>query len=495
MSVPRYKNLIRGEWVDSISGDTFPDINPADTRDVCGEFADSRAADAMAAVDAAKSAYQKWRLTPAPRRAEILYRAAETIVREKENLARDMTREMGKVLKEAAGDVQEAIDMTYYIAAEGRRLHGHTTPSELPNKYMMSMRMPLGTAAMITPWNFPMAIPSWKTIPALVTGNTVVLRPSPEAPLSAHHFVRILHEAGLPPGVINLVTSSTPEAPETLVTHPDVPVVSFTGSTRTGKIINEMAASRFKRISLEMGGKNAIIVMDDANLDLAVDGALWGGFGTTGQRCTAASRLIVHERIYDEFLNRLLPRVRSLKVGNGLDSNVEMGPIINEAQLAKVEYYVQSGRQEGAKVLCGGERLRGSGYDHGFFFAATIFGDVTPEMKIAKEEIFGPVVSVLRCRSFENAIQICNNTEYGLSSSVYTSNVDQAFQAMRDLNTGITYINAPTIGAEVHLPFGGTKQTGNGHREGGPTVLDLYTEWKTIYVDFSGRLQKAQIDS
>jgi aldehyde dehydrogenase (NAD+) len=494
MSVPRYRNLIRGEWVDSVSGHTFSDINPADTREVCGEFADSTPEDAKAAIEAARSAFSGWRLTPAPRRAEILYRAAETIVRQKNDLARDMTREMGKVLKEAAGDVQEAIDMTYYIAGEGRRLHGHTTPSELPNKYMMSQRVPIGVAAMITPWNFPMAIPSWKTIPALVAGNTVVLKPSPEAPLSAHHFVRILHEAGIPPGVINLVTSSGKEAGETLVTHPDVPIVSFTGSTRTGQIINEMAAPKFKRISLEMGGKNAIIIMDDADLDLAADGALWGGFGTTGQRCTAASRLIVHERAHDAFLELFLSRVKALRVGNGLDPNVDMGPCINETQLNKVQYYVQTGRDEGAKVLCGGERLRGQQFDHGYFFAPTVFADVTPQMKIAKEEIFGPVVSVLRCKNLDEAIEICNNSEYGLSSSIYTGNVHNAFRAMRDLNTGITYVNAPTIGAEVHLPFGGTKQTGNGHREGGPTVLDLYTEWKTIYVDFSGRLQKAQID-
>jgi acyl-CoA reductase-like NAD-dependent aldehyde dehydrogenase len=448
----------------------------------------------MAAVEAARSAFQSWRLTPAPRRAEILYRAAEMIVRQKNDLSRDMTREMGKVLKEAAGDVQEAIDMTYFIAGEGRRLHGHTTPSELPNKYMMSQRVPLGVAAMITPWNFPMAIPSWKTIPALVAGNTVVLRPSPEAPLSAHHFVRILHEAGIPPGVINLVTSSGKEAAETLVTHPDVPIVSFTGSTRTGQIINEMAASKFKRISLEMGGKNAILIMEDADLDLAADGALWGGFGTTGQRCTAASRLIVHEKIHDAFLDRFLPRVKALRVGNGLDPNTDMGPSINETQLKKVEYYVQAGRDERAKLLCGGERLKGQAYDHGYFYSPTVFADVTPQMRIAKEEIFGPVVSVLRCKNLDDAIEICNSSEYGLSSSIYTGNVHNAFRAMRDLNTGITYINAPTIGAEVHLPFGGTKQTGNGHREGGPTVLDLYTEWKTIYVDFSGRLQKAQID-
>jgi aldehyde dehydrogenase (NAD+) len=359
---------------------------------------------------------------------------------------------------------------------------------------MMSQRVPLGVAAMITPWNFPMAIPSWKTIPALVAGNTVVLRPSPEAPLSAHHFVRILHEAGIPPGVINLVTSSGKEAAETLVTHPDVPIVSFTGSTRTGQIINEMAASKFKRISLEMGGKNAILIMEDADLDLAADGALWGGFGTTGQRCTAASRLIVHESIHDAFLDRFLPRVKALRVGNGLDPNTDMGPSINETQLKKVEYYVQTGRDEGAKLLCGGERLSGQAYDHGYFYSPTVFADVTPQMRIAKEEIFGPVVSVLRCKNLDDAIEICNSIEYGLSSSIYTGNVHNAFRAMRDLNTGITYINAPTIGAEVHLPFGGTKQTGNGHREGGPTVLDLYTEWKTIYVDFSGRLQKAQID-
>ena len=494
MSVPRFRNLIRGEWVDSVSGRTFSDINPADTREVCGDFADSSPEDSLAAVDAARSAFQSWRLTPAPRRAEILYRAAEMIVRQKDDLARDMTREMGKVFKEAAGDVQEAIDMTYYIAGEGRRLHGHTTPSELPNKYMMSQRVPIGVAAMITPWNFPMAIPSWKIVPALVAGNTVVLRPSPEAPLSAHHFVRILHEAGIPPGVINLVTSSGKEAAETLVSHPDVPIVSFTGSTRTGQIINEMAAPKFKRISLEMGGKNAILIMDDADLDLAADGALWGGFGTTGQRCTAASRLIVHESIHDSFLERFLPRVKALRVGNGLEPNVDMGPCINEIQLKKVESYVQTGRDEGAKLLCGGERLKGQTYDHGYFYSPTVFTDVTRQMKIGKEEIFGPVVSVLRCKNLDDAIEICNGTEYGLSSSIYTGNVHNAFRAMRDLNTGITYINAPTIGAEVHLPFGGTKQTGNGHREGGPTVLDLYTEWKTIYVDFSGRLQKAQID-
>jgi aldehyde dehydrogenase (NAD+) len=384
--------------------------------------------------------------------------------------------------------------MTFYIAGEGRRLHGHTTPSELPNKYMMSVRVPIGVAGLITPWNFPMAIPSWKIVPALITGNTVVLKPSPEAPLSAHHFVRVLHEAGIPPGVINLVTSSGKEAGETLVSDPNVPIVSFTGSTQTGLIINEMAASNFKRISLEMGGKNAIIIMDDADLELAIDGALWGGFGTTGQRCTAASRLIIHESIVDRFLTLFLPRVRSLKVGNGLNPDIEMGPCISETQLKKVESYVAIGKEEGARILCGGERLKGHEFDQGTFFAPTVFSGVNRKMRIAREEIFGPVVSVLTVKSLDEAIDVTNDTPYGLSSSIYTSNVHSAFRAMRDIDAGITYINAPTIGAEVHLPFGGTKQTGNGHREGGPTVIDLYTEWKTVYVDYSGRLQKAQID-
>lgn len=490
----KFRNLINGEWVDARSGRTFVKLNPADTREVVGEFPDSGAKDAEAAVQAARIAFQSWRLTPAPRRAEILYRASEQLVRSKDAYTHDMTREMGKVLKEAGGDVQEAIDMGYFIAGEGRRLHGHTTPSELPDKYMMSMRVPLGVAGLITPWNFPMAIPSWKTLPALVAGNTVVLKPSPEAPLSAINYVRTLQEAGVPPGVINLVIGTGKEAGEHLVTSPDVPVVSFTGSTETGRVINRMAAGAFKRVSLEMGGKNAIIVLDDADLELAVDGALWGGFGTTGQRCTAASRVILHEKIYDKFTARFVERAGRLRAGNGLDAAVDLGPLVSLPQLERVERYVRLGREESAELLCGGERITAGDLSHGYFYAPTLFGNVERTMRIAREEIFGPVVSLLRVRSLEEAVDVCNDTDYGLSSSVYTADVNRAFRAMRDLYTGITYINAPTIGAEVHLPFGGTRQTGNGHREGGPTVLDLYTEWKTVYVDFSGRLQKAQID-
>jgi aldehyde dehydrogenase (NAD+) len=492
---PQYKNLIHGEWVDSVSGKTTQNRNPADQLDVIGEFPDSTTDDIQNAVSAAANAYNGWRLTPAPKRAEILYRAGEMLMAQKEQLAKDMTREMGKVQKESGGDVQEAIDMTYYIAAEGRRLHGHTTPSELPDKFMMSIRIPLGVAATITPWNFPMAIPSWKIIPALVAGNTVVFKPAEDTPLSAHHFVRILHEAGVPPGVVNLVCGSGEAIGSALVSHPDVSIVSFTGSTEVGRLINQEAASSFKRISLEMGGKNALIVMEDADVDLAVDGAVWGGFGTTGQRCTAASRVILHEKLYDEFLEKFISRATRLKVGNGLDPQTEMGPCINESQLFKVEKYVQIGKQEGARLLCGGFRLEGGIYDQGYFYSPTIFGEVDGKMRIAKEEIFGPVVSVLRFRELDEALEIANDTPYGLSSAIYTNNVSHAFRAMRDLYTGITYVNSSTIGAEVHLPFGGTRQTGNGHREGGPTVLDLYTEWKTVYVDFSGKLQKAQIDN
>lgn len=490
----KYRNLIDGEWVDARSGATFANINPADSSDLIGEFADSGSEDVNAAVAAARKAYAGWRLVPAPVRAGILYRAAEILIRRKADFARDMTREMGKVLKETGGDVQEAIDMTFYIAGEGRRLFGHTTPSELQDKFMMSVRLPLGVAACITPWNFPMAIPSWKVIPALVSGNTVVLKPSPIAPLSSINFAVVLQEAGLPPGVLNLVTGTSVETGAALVEHPDVAIVSFTGSTETGRKINRSAAAGFKRISLEMGGKNAIILMDDADVDLAVEGAVWGGFGTTGQRCTAASRVIAHEDVYSTFVGKFVERAKALRVGNGLDPQTEMGPLADKSQLEKTEMYVQIGKQEGAALKCGGVRLTEGNLAGGYFYAPTIFCEVDRNMRIAREEIFGPVVSVLRARNLDEAIEISNDPVYGLSSSLYTRNVNHAFRAMRDLNAGITYINAPTIGAEVHLPFGGTKQTGNGHREGGPTAIDLYTEWKTIYVDFSERLQKAQIE-
>jgi alpha-ketoglutaric semialdehyde dehydrogenase len=489
-----YKNFIDGEWVESRSGDMFEDRNPADTREVVGVFQKSNREDVDSAVDAAKRAFKKWRLVPAPRRAEIVYRASEILIERKEECSRDMTREMGKVLRETRGDVQEAIDTGYYMAGEGRRLFGPTTPSELPNKFAMAVRQPLGVCAMITPWNFPMAIPSWKLFPAIVAGNTCVIKPAQDTPLSVFNFVRTLADAGLPRGVVNIVTGFGSTVGGPLTEHPDVRAVSLTGSTAVGRIVGETAAKSFKHCSLELGGKNPMIVLDDANLDLAIEGALWGAFGTTGQRCTATSRIILQKGIYNDFTHRLVERARRLKIGNGLDEAVDMGPAVNESQLKTDLSYVEIGKNEGARLLCGGNRLDSGNYKYGWFMEPTVFGDVDAKMRIAQEEIFGPVVSLIPCEGFEDAIEIANNIEYGLSSAIYTRDVNKAFVAMRDLYAGITYVNAPTIGAEVHLPFGGVKATGNGHREGGFGAVDFYTEWKSIYVDYSDKLQRAQID-
>jgi acyl-CoA reductase-like NAD-dependent aldehyde dehydrogenase len=489
-----YDNYIGGRWTRPTGGGTCVNRNPANPDECIGTFPDSSSDDALAAIAAARTAYNTWRLVPAPKRAEILFKAAQILVARKEEYARDMTREMGKVLDETRGDVQEAIDMTYFLAAEGRRLYGQTVPSELPDKWAMSMRQSMGVCAIITPWNFPMAIPSWKIIPALVCGNTVVFKPSELTPLSALNFVRVLEEAGLPPGVVNMVTGG-PIIGELLTTHQDVAVVSFTGSTAVGRLVNQNAAPFFKKVHLEMGGKNCIMIMEDANLDLALEGCLWGGFGTSGQRCTAASRVIVHERVHDRFVEQFVARAKALRVGDGLDANTQMGPSVSEKQLAKVMSYVDIGRKEGARLACGGHRLSGDHFAKGYFHEPTVFVDVTPEMRIAKEEIFGPVVSVLKCASLDEAMAIGNNVDYGLSASLYTQDINRAFRAMREMYTGIFYVNAPTIGAEVHLPFGGTKATGNGHREAGTAALDVFSEWKSIYVDFSGKLQRAQIDN
>ena len=489
-----YKNFIDGEWLEASTGETFENRNPADTRDLVGIFQKSGKADVDNAIDAAKRAFAKWRLVPAPKRAEIVFRAGEMMLERKEEYARDMTREMGKILKETRGDVQEAIDTAYYMAGEGRRMFGPTTPSELPNKFAMAVRQPVGVCAMITPWNFPMAIPSWKLLPAIVCGNTCVIKPAQDTPLSTYNLVRSLTDAGVPKGVINIVSGFGSKIGAPLMEHPEVRAISLTGSTDVGRIVGVAAAKNFKHCSLELGGKNPMIVLDDANLDLAIDGGLWGGFGTTGQRCTATSRIIVQKGIYSEFVEHYVSRAKALKVGNGLDESVEMGPAVNEAQLKTDLSYVDIGKSEGAKLKCGGNRLDKRDYQYGWFLEPTVFVDVDPKMRIAQEEIFGPVVSIIPCDNLEHAIEIANNIEYGLSSALYTKDVNKAFVAMRDLHAGITYINAPTIGAEVHLPFGGVKATGNGHREGGFGAIDFYTEWKSIYVDYSDKLQKAQID-
>jgi len=494
MSAPVFHNIVDGREAASLSGRTFENRNPANRSDLIGLFQDSGPEDARCAVAAAEAAFRSWRNVPPPRRAEILYRAARILTERKEQLARQMTREMGKVLEETRGDVQEAIDMALFMAGEGRRLYGQTTPSELPDKFCMTVRMPVGVCALITPWNFPMAIPSWKILPALVCGNTAVIKPAIDTPQSCWSLVQILHEAGLPPGVLNLVTGGGPEVGEALLGDPRVRLVSFTGSTEVGRRVSQACAPAFKHCHLEMGGKNVVMILDDANLDLAVDGCVWGGFGTTGQRCTAASRVVVQQGVYHQFLERLVERAGALRVGDGLDPATQMGPLINERQLRRVDEYVRIGQAEGARLVCGGRRLEPGGLAAGWFYAPTVFAEVDPGMRIAREEIFGPVVSVIPYRDLDQAIEIGNSVAYGLSASVYTRDINAAFRAMREMYTGIFYVNAPTIGAEVHLPFGGTKETGNGHRESGQAALDHYSEWKSIYVDYSNRLQRAQID-
>jgi len=490
-----YKNYINGKWIEAKSGKTFENRNPADRRDLIGLFPASGPEDVEEAVSAARNAFAEWRLVPAPKRGEILYRVGELLRQRKEEIARAMTREMGKVLKETRGDVQEGIDTAYYTAGEGRRLFGETTPSELPDKFAMSVRVPVGVCGLITPWNFPMAIPTWKIFPALLCGNTVVLKPAEDTPYTAVKLFELLEEAGVPPGVANLVHGVGEEAGAALVRHRDVRLISFTGSTAVGREIAAVCGQSLKRVSLEMGGKNGQIVMEDADLKLALEGALWGAFGTTGQRCTATSRLILHRQIKKELTDMLVERAEKIKIGDGLDESVEMGPLINEAAREKVHGYVQIGKEEGARLLTGGTVSEEGKRLQGYFYRPTLFDRVTPDMRIAQEEIFGPVLSVIEVQSFEQAIEVLNGTPYGLSSSIYTRDVGRAFRALRDIEAGITYINGPTIGAEVHLPFGGVKETGNGHREAGTTVYDIFSEWKSVYIDYSGRLQKAQIDN
>jgi aldehyde dehydrogenase (NAD+) len=495
LALETQSNYIGGKWVPAASGNTFEDRNPADNDDVVGVFAEGGAADVEAAVAAAKKAFPAWRDMPAPRRAEVLYAAGRILERDKEKLARLMTREMGKVLTETRGDVQEAIDMAYLAAGEGRRLFGYTTPSELPNKFAMCVRQPIGVCAFVTPWNFPMAIPAWKSMAALIAGNTIVIKPATDTPASVVALAKVLEEAGLPAGVFNVVMGSGVAVGDPLVSHPDVKVVSFTGSTEVGRRISVACAPTFKRVHLEMGGKNAILVMDDADVDLAVHGAIWGAFGTTGQRCTASSRLLVHKKVYDDFVGKLAARAKKLKVGNGLEAGVEMGPCVSEKQRENVARYVEIGKKEGAKLVTGGSKLSEGRLAKGWFFEPTIFADADARMRVACEEIFGPVTTVVPISSLEEGIRIANSVAYGLSGSIYTRDVNKAFTAMREFETGIFYVNSSTIGAEVHLPFGGIKDTGNGHREAGIAGIEVFTEWKSIYVDFSGRLQKAQIDT
>jgi acyl-CoA reductase-like NAD-dependent aldehyde dehydrogenase len=490
----RTGNLIGGERREAASGRTFESRNPARRAEVVGVFPQSSAADVDAAVAAAQRALPGWRSTPWPRRGEIILAAATILERRKEELARLMTREMGKVLTEARGDVQEAIDMGKFIAGEGRRAFGETVPSELRNKWAMTMRQPLGVVGCVTPWNFPIAIPSWKIFPAVMAGNTVVFKPAEDTPLCALRFVEVLEEAGLPAGVVNVVFGNE-EAGEAVVRHPGTVAIFFTGSADTGRLIAATCGSMLKKVSLELGGKNGIVVLDDADLELAVEGALWGAFGTAGQRCTASSRLIVQRGVLGEFTEALVSRTRALRLGDGLEEGIDVGPIINESQLRRIHEYTEIGVQEGAHLLTGGEVAEAGDLSQGFFYNPTVFADVTPSMRIAQEEIFGPTTAILPVGSLDEALAAANSTQFGLSLSIYTNDLRHAFRAINELESGIVYVNAPTIGAEIQLPFGGTKNTGNGHREAGGHVLDEFSEWKSIYIDYSGRLQRAQIDT
>ena len=492
--LPTFRHYIAGKWCESTSGATFLSRNPADTRDIIGRFQQGTAADVAMAVSAAWAARPMWQRTPAPKRGEILYALGALMAEHKERLARAMTREMGKVLSEARGDVQEGIDIAFLMAGEGRRMFGDTVPSELPDKWAMSIRQPIGIAGVITPWNFPIAIPCWKMMPALVTGNVVIFKPASDTPHCATLLVELMAEAGIPPGVVNLVTGTGGEVGDAIVGNPDVGVVSFTGSSATGRGIAARAGRQLKRLSLELGGKNGVVVLADADLDLATDGILWSAFGTTGQRCTACSRVIVERAVVEPLLERLEARTRQLRLGSGLEPSTDVGPLINAAAVDKVAGYVDVGRSEGELVL-GGAPATGGELAHGHFFEPTIFTGVRAMDRIGQEEIFGPVLSVIAVADYAEAMTALNQTRYGLSSSIYTRDVNAAFRAMRDFETGIVYVNAGTTGAETHLPFGGWKETGNGHREAGHAALDTFTEWKSIYVDFSGRLQRAQIDN
>jgi aldehyde dehydrogenase (NAD+) len=493
-TVTSYRNLIGDEWVDARSGATFTSVSPANHDEVIGEFPASGPADVDAAVEAASAAFPSWSLLPAPKRGEILFKVARLLAEHKEELSRLMTREMGKVLPEARGDVQEAIDVAYYMAGEGRRMFGQTVPSEMPDKFAMAIRRPIGVVGVITPWNFPVAIPGWKLFPALICGNTAVVKPASDTPACLVRFVELLREGGIPAGVVNVVTGSGADVGNAIVDHPDVRVISFTGHTETGVEISRRAAETLKRVSLELGGKNPIVIWEDADLDLALDSVVWSAFGTSGQRCTAASRIVVHRSIHDQFVQALKARVAKLVLGDGLQETTDVGPVINDAAVEKIARYAVIGREE-AELVIGGEPARDGDLAKGSFFQPTIFAEVQPDARIAQEEIFGPVTSVIPVDSWDEAVRVVNGVKYGLSTSLFTRDINLAFRSIRDFDSGLGYVNHGTIGAEAHLPFGGVKATGNGHREVGQAALDFFSEWKSVYIDYSGKLQRAQIDT
>ncbi len=483
----KYKLYINGKWMNSSSGKTFKSLNPANPNEVLGIFEKGNKKDVELAITAAEKAFQSWKNVPAPKRGEILFKVAELLKKDKQRLGKLVTKEMGKVISEGLGDVQEAIDVFEYMGAEGRRLFGHTTPSELREKLCITVKKPIGIVGLITPWNFPVAIPAWKLAPALICGNTCVFKPATDTPLCALELIKILEKAGIPPGVVNFITGTGPEVGTPIIKHKKIRGISFTGSREIGTFVTENAG--LKKIGLELGGKNAIIIMDDADLNLAVEGVIWGAFGTTGQRCTATSRVIIHKKVQKKFENMLIQKTKKLSIGYGI--NHDIGPLINKSAVEKTEKYVQIAKKEGAKILCGGKRIK---KNNGYFYAPTVFTNVKTKMRIAQEEIFGPFLAIITIKNLIEAINVCNDIDYGLSSAIYTSNMRNAFIAVDQIEAGLTYVNSSTIGSEVHLPFGGVKDTGNGTREAGIEGIHEFSETKVIYVDYSSKLQKAQID-
>ncbi|HZU01346.1 MAG TPA: aldehyde dehydrogenase family protein [Ktedonobacteraceae bacterium] len=482
-----YQNFIGGQWRPSHSEETFVSTNPARSREVIGYYQKSSIADLEDAVEAAMKAQKAWAATPAPARGEILLRTAQLLEQHKEELAVLMTREMGKVLKETRGEVQVTIDVARFIAGEGRRAEGETLPSGLPDKFCMTIRQPLGIIGIITPWNFPLSIPAWKTFPALQAGNTVILKPASDTPLLVLKMAELLHEAGLPAGVLNVITGPGGTLGDALASHKHINMISLTGSTEVGRRVAELCARDLRRCALELGGKNAVIVLEDADLDLAADSIAWGAFGTTGQRCTATSRVIVQQSVQKALTDRLVAAAEKLKIGDGLNPQIDMGPLVNSGRVRAVHEYTEIGKQEGAVLVTGGTPLTTGEYSDGAFYKPTIFTEVQPGMRIAREEVFGPFISLLPVRSYEEAIEVANSTEYGLSTAIFTEDMRLTFRAMRDIESGLVYFNAPTTGAEIHLPFGGMKQSGNGHRELGSGAVDEFSEVKSVFVSYPRR--------
>jgi len=488
-----YQNFIRGEWLKSSASKSAPNVNPANTDDVIGDIPLATREEARRAVEAAAEAFAKWRSTPAPTRGRIVAQAARLLEKNKEELAQTLTREEGKTIAESRGELQRSINVAEFCAGESRRLTGETIPSELPLNFAYTIKQPLGVVACVTPWNFPVAIPVWKIAPALVAGNTVVFKPATLTPATATRIVELFEEAGIPPGVLNLILGSGSEAGEEIINHPAVKAVSFTGSNGVGIRLYEQASRRGAKVQCEMGGKNPVVILEDCDIDLAVESTVQGAFGSTGQRCTATSRAVVVNQIADEFVQRIAKRAQSMRIGAGVDPQTEMGPSVDENQFKTVLRYIDVGREDGATMVCGGERVTGDGFDKGYFVQPTLFDHVTPDMRIAREEIFGPVLSVLRVKDFDEAMQVANDSEFGLSSSIFTNDASRIFRFVDDIETGMTHINSPTTGGEAHIPFGGIKGTGIGDREQGSTALDFYTDLKVVYVDYTGRKREGNL--